>query len=157
MPAISPKAINRLIRRPHEFARFQATGQLPQGVRPQSPLIDALLKIPPADRVRIMGLRVDASLGYQGSRLFHNAEQALRWIRPDAEVFGSFPAESWRIKNFRGPLSLADLLRASASHPPRLAELADLRSIQPSLANPGDPEHTDPSAPPVDTSAAERP
>ena len=125
------KQIRRLATNPTDFFRFQATGKLPEGLRPQSPLITLLEQIGPRDRVRIVGLVVDQRLGYGGSRTFHNAEQALRWLKPAEEVFDSFPAESWRVKTFQGPIFIESLLEAAsrvpedlASHYPRLRKPA---------------------------------
>ena len=89
--------------------RFQRNGQLPQGVKPTSPLITLLERIGGLDRTLIVGLTVDERLGYLGSRRFDSAEQALRWLKPAEEVFGAFHAESWRIKAFAKELFLEDL------------------------------------------------
>ena len=111
------RQIQHMLRRPSLFMRFRATGQLPQGVRPQSPLIDALNRISPRDRMRMTGMTVDRGLGYNGSRRFHTVEQALHWLAPEPEVFDAFPAESWRIKNFGRYLSFEDVARCCANVP----------------------------------------
>ncbi|MFK4705856.1 hypothetical protein ABIC83_002695 [Roseateles asaccharophilus] len=118
---VSPKQLHRLATNPHDLMRFQATGKLPSGIKPDSPLIRLLESIEPALRLRILGLRVDASLGYQGSRIFANAEQALSWAKPSNEVFGSFPAEAWRIKMFTADISVVQLIANSASAPEKLS------------------------------------
>lgn len=116
------KQLHLLATRPGAHARFVQTGQLPQGVAPKSPLIDLLRALSPRDLGAIRGLRVDASLGYGGSRQFQTAAQALRWLAPDDEVFGAFPAESWRLKNFSRKLTLADLARNCPELPAGLAD-----------------------------------
>jgi hypothetical protein len=114
---MNSKQIHRLATRPAEYAKYLATGRLPQGVRPASALISLLEQISLADRVRILGVVIDSSLGYAGSRQFFNAERALKWVKPDAEVFGSFPAQSWQDKRFLGPLYIDDLVAKAQSVP----------------------------------------
>ncbi|MEJ6002624.1 hypothetical protein [Paucibacter soli] len=114
---VTSKQMHRLATNPRDLIRFQTTGRLPQGVKPDSPLIRLLESIAPASRMLIQGVVVDGTLGYQGSRTFANAEQALRWIKPSAEVFGSFPAESWQIKAFTNELDLQALLNKATGHP----------------------------------------
>jgi len=118
------------------------TGRLPQGVRPQSPLIDLLRALTPRDLLAIHGLTVDPRLGYQGSRQFHNAAQALNWLAPSDEVFDSFPAESWRHKGFSKRLTLRDLQANCAQFPEALL------AHYPRLAGPA-PVPAAPSAPDV--------
>lgn len=69
------------------------------------------------DLVLIRAVTVDQRLGYSGTRTFHTAAQALQWIKPAVEVFGAFPAESWRIKAFEKALGIADLAECCASFP----------------------------------------
>lgn len=116
-----------LMRSPTAMAKFQMTGRLPQGVVPTSPLIDLLERLGPGRLVRITGLRVGAALGYEGSRQFQTAAQAMRWLKPAQEVFGTFPAESWRNKRFQGPIYLEDLLECAASYPQSI--LAECRHL----------------------------
>jgi hypothetical protein len=103
------RQIQHMIRRPHLYSRFMLTGELPRGVLPDSPLIRAIEKIAPRDRARMTGFVVSSDLGYSGSRRFHSVAQALLWLAPEPEVFGSFPAESWRIKAFGKALSFGDI------------------------------------------------
>lgn len=116
---VSPKQMREMMRNPMALVNFQATGQAPRTVRPESPLITLLEQIDPRDRVRIVGVRVDALLGYVGSRQFHTAEQALRWAKPDNEMIEgrSWPAESNRDKRFSHRLYLEQLLDHAASYP----------------------------------------
>ena len=65
----------------------------------------------------IRGLRVNPNLGYNGHRVFATATQALRWLAPDREVLGSYPAQSWQNKNFHKKLTLQDVLDNASSHP----------------------------------------
>lgn len=116
---VSSKQLRHMMRHPAALMKFQATGQAPRVMRPASPLIALLDAINPGDRVRIKGVRIDAGLGYEGSRDFHTAEQALRWVRPDAEMIEgtSWPAESWRNKRFRDQVYLEELLDRALSYP----------------------------------------
>lgn len=117
---MNPRALRHALRHPAQFVRFQATGKLPRGTRPGSPLIDLLESLTPRERAGIHGLKVDARLGYAGSRFFHSAEQALRWLKPHDEMFESWPAESWRDKQFRKALTIDDLAACAARLPESL-------------------------------------
>ncbi len=109
--------VKKLMRSPEAMARFRMTGQLPQGVKPKSPLITLLEAINPGDRGRIVGVRVGPELGYNGSRQFHTAAQALRWAKPKDEVFDSFPAASWQMGRFQKKLTIDDLAEQCANMP----------------------------------------
>lgn len=122
--------LKRLLTRPSDYARFQMTGRLPRGTRPTGALVDLLKSINPRDRIAMVGFKVDARTGYTGSRQFHNAEQALRWICPSDEVFDSFPAESWRIKNFKPRLSIDEVIDCCAKVPPDLARKYPALALQ---------------------------
>lgn len=114
------RQLHRLATSPADMMRFQRTGQLPPGVQPASPLISLLEKVGGQHLVLIRGLVVDERLGYLGSRRFDTASQALRWLKPAAEVFGTFPAEGWRMKAFSKQLSLEDVAECSQSVPNEL-------------------------------------
>ena len=81
--------LKKLMRSPSAMVRYQMTGQLPKRVRPKSPLITLLEAVNPGDRGRIGGVRIGPELGYNGSRQFQTVAQALRWIKPNEEVFDS--------------------------------------------------------------------
>ena len=102
-------AIKHLLNNPAAMVKYQRTGQLPSGQRPQSPLITLLEAVGPRALGHIEGVTVDFRLGYDGSRTFANAAQALRWCKPGIEMFHSYPAESWRIKGFTKVLTIEDL------------------------------------------------
>lgn len=106
----SSKQIRLLATNPAAMMRFQATGALPSGIRPESPLITLLESIGLRDLGSFVGVTVDERLGYAGSRTFANAAHALRWAKPDTEVFGSFPADTWRMKVFVTRLELCTLI-----------------------------------------------
>jgi len=129
---VNSKQLNHMMRHPTKWVRFQTTGALPRLIRLDSPLIRLLESIPPRDRLAIRGVRVDQRLGYSGSRLFENAEQALRWIRPEQEVVeGDFhPGETWRIKAFTQPITLSLLLGQAEAFPNDLRDR--LRHLDPS-------------------------
>jgi hypothetical protein len=90
-----------------------------------------------------VGLLVDERLGYSGHHKFHTAEMALRWIRPEAEMLAdeAFPAESWRIKQFEGPLYLHQVLAQASAFPPELErrypELAERKRTRSGEASSG--------------------
>lgn len=114
---VSSKMLRRLATNPHDHIRYVTTGRLPTSVKPSSPLITLLKAIGPRDLARLVGVRVDARLGYTGSRQFHFGPQALNWACPSDEEFGSFPAESWRDKRFTGPIYLETLAECCSSFP----------------------------------------
>ncbi len=101
---------------------FQLKGRLPKGVRPASPLLDVLRRITPMDRSRMLGFLVDEDLGYQGARRFPSVGHALHWLAPAEEVFGSFPAESCRIRAFARVLTFEDVAAACQSVPDDVRE-----------------------------------
>lgn len=137
---VSPKMLHRLATNPHDYMRFATTGRLPQSTRPSSPLITLLQAISPRDLARLVGVQVDARLGYTGSRQFHYGPQVLNWIYPSDEVFGSFPADSWRDKRFTGPLYLETLAECCASFPPEFFKrYRQLCRPQPRSAAPATP------------------
>lgn len=113
----SPKALRRLATNPSAYAHFAATGRVPEGVRPQGPLVDLLRLISPRDLAQLRGVTICEPLGYGGRRVFDNGLQALQWVSPSDEVFGTFPAESWRLKGFYRVLTIDDLVDACASAP----------------------------------------
>ena len=101
--------------------RWQATGRLPRGDKPEGALISLLQSLSPRDRIALRGVTVDRLLGYNGSRQFGSAEQALRWAAPEAEVFGSFPAKSWQVRTVMR-VTLDDLLAKTAQAPAGIRE-----------------------------------
>lgn len=114
-------AIRLLATNPHAFMRWQATGQLPHGEKPEGALISLLQALSPRDRAGLRGVTVDRNLGYNGSRQFSSAEQALRWAAPSPEVFGSFPAKSWLVRSVQ-QVTLDDLLANTAQAPQSIRE-----------------------------------
>ncbi len=138
------KQLHILATRPAAYAEFMTSGRLPRGKTPTGPLVDLLNSIQPRHRAHIRGVTIGPALGYTGSHRFDTAEQALRWVCPDNEVFGSFPADSWRMKNFHRRLHLEDLLEHCASWSDKLLEQHPrLRRPQPKpdVAKPdGDPQ-----------------
>ena len=117
----SSAAIRRLATNPQAFMRWQTTGRLPRGEKPEGALISLLQALTPRDRMALRGVTVDRSLGYNGSRQFGSAEQALRWAAPDAEVFGTFPAKSWQVRTVVR-VTLDDLLANTANAPQGIRE-----------------------------------
>lgn len=91
-------------------------------MRPKSPLITLLKALGPGELGFIKGVTVGPSLGYSGTHRFDFASQALRWVCPSDEVFGSFPAQSWCIAGFQKTLYLEDLAQCCSEFPQRLFE-----------------------------------
>ena len=91
-----PKQMKHLMRRPQAMMRHQMTGQLPRMITPRSPLIDLLERMGPRERLRFRGVRLHPDLGYHCGLQFHNGEQLLRWLKPDAVVFPAVPEDTQR-------------------------------------------------------------
>lgn len=148
------KQLHILATNPRAYARFVTTGQMPQGTRPASPLITLLESLGPRALGEIRGLTVDHRLGYTGSRTFAFGTQALRWVKPSDEVFGPFPAESWRDKRFQRTLTVEDLAECCAKLPhaliPRGAARRAPRPSPPSSAASADDGRTPPPSPGFD-------
>ncbi|WP_019025446.1 MULTISPECIES: hypothetical protein [unclassified Thioalkalivibrio] len=108
---MNSRDLHRIATDPQAYLRFRTTGETPRRHRAQSPLIDLLRQIPPYVRARMRGVQLDPSLGYRSAARFHTAEQLLRWLAPEEEMYeGDFwPGESHRDRRFRGPLTLEDL------------------------------------------------
>lgn len=119
---MNPRILRKVAMQPGLFTRHILHGQPVQTVRPSSPLLSLLDMIAPRDRMSIRALHVDAALGYGGSRLFHNAQQAMLWLRPHDEVLAgeTWPAESCRIRSFNRRLYLDDLAGNCAQLPQQL-------------------------------------
>lgn len=104
------RKLNVLARYPSAMNRFLATGRMPQE-RPiiKTPLFMALDAIGPRHRQALHGLTVGPALGYQGSRLFHTAEQAFRWVGgyecPRLDCQPSLASESWIDRRFCKPIT----------------------------------------------------
>jgi hypothetical protein len=114
------RQLHRIATRPADYIRFATTGRMPEGKKPQGPLVELLKKIAPHDLAAIKGVTVDHRLGYTGSRRFQYASQAWRWIAPAEEVFDAFPAESWRDKRFLHCLYLEDFAQCCSHFPEQL-------------------------------------
>ncbi len=87
---------------------YQATGRLPVVNPPSSPLITLLQSLHPQERLRIASVAISPPMGYTGSRIFQNAQQALIWPL-SAGLPRNVPSQSWQDKRFRRPLTVDDL------------------------------------------------
>jgi len=132
---VTSKQINYMATHPVDMIRFQATGKMPRGVEPHSPLITLLESIGVRNLGHIIGLTVDSRLGYSGQRTFSTAAQALHWIKPTNEVFGSFPAEEWRIKNFVKILKVENLIECCTDIPEAIRLRNSTQHTKPILMN----------------------
>lgn len=114
--------IKAMLRNPKALPDFYTQGKLPHVIEPASPLITLLLRIAPRDRLGIRGITLGPDLGYSCGFPFANAEQLLRYVRPNRYVTGTFPAESRRIKTFQRELAIDDLLSCASSVDPGIRE-----------------------------------
>jgi hypothetical protein len=116
---MNSKQMRELIRNPIAYQQFLRLGKVPELVCPEGPLINVLKSMTPRERLAVVGLTVGPALGYQGSRIFNNAEQALRWCAPESQILAgrSWPAESWRIKSFHQKLCIGDVLKHATKFP----------------------------------------
>lgn len=92
--------IRHLMRSPKALVKFHSTGKLPNAVSPSSPLITYLESLSPRDRIKITNVRLSPKLGYQSNAQFASAQAMLNYLKPNAWIVGSWPAESCRIKGF---------------------------------------------------------
>lgn len=112
--AIDSKTLSQMAKNPRLLMEYQATGRVPAELKrspPKGPLIDLLGTIYPRELARITAVVVGESLGYTGARRFHNAAQALQWVKPYHAH--NVPAESWRNKRFTKQLTIDDLAQCS--------------------------------------------
>ena len=115
-------AIQYMMRHPSAHMKYMATGRLPQEHLVKSPLIDLLEKMGPGRLQQIRGLTIDHRLGYNGSREFQWASQAMRWLKPSATMFSTPASESHQDKRFQKPLYLDDLKECCREFPDRLLQ-----------------------------------
>lgn len=102
------RTLHRLATNPKALMEFRANGRLPVVIQPTSPLITLLQSLQPRERLRITSVTISAPLGYTGSRIFQNAQQALNWLVPAGSP-SNVPSLSWQDKRFRRPLTVDDL------------------------------------------------
>ncbi|WP_137887685.1 hypothetical protein [Pseudomonas sp. 2FE] len=117
---VDSRNINRILKSPSALAAYMATGRVPKVAAPSSPLITLLQSLYPRERTQIFAVMVSSALGYQGSRLFHNAQQALNWLAPDTPQ-QHLPSQSWQDRRFRSVLTIDDLAKV-AKVPDRVAK-----------------------------------
>ena len=90
----------QLIRSKNAMMKYKATGNLPKGIKPSSPLITYLESLPPRKRVQMHGVKLNPSLGYNTSQIFPNAQMLLLYLKPQAEMTKTWPADNQMIHNF---------------------------------------------------------
>lgn len=101
--------IKALARSPKAQMDYMLRGKLPNTYTPKSPLIELLENIPPRERLQFQGIRMSPKLGYETNQIFNNAEQLLRWLKPQQHMTQPCPAESRKIQSFDKQLTIADL------------------------------------------------
>lgn len=87
---------------------YHGTGLQPVVNSSSSPLITLLQSLHPRERLRIASVTISLPMGYTGSRIFQNAQQALNWPLPAGSP-RNVPSQSWQDKRFRRPLTVDDL------------------------------------------------
>lgn len=102
------RTLHRLATNPKALMEFRASGRLPAENQPSSPLITLLQSLQPRERLRIAPVTISLPLGYTGSRIFQNAQQALNWLLPAGSP-RNVPSQSWQDKRFRRSLTVDDL------------------------------------------------
>lgn len=107
-----------LIRSPKALMDYQLLGKRPKAVQPHSPLITYLESKSPRARLEMRNVRLSPKLGYASGAAFANAEQLLRYLKPNQWVVGSWPAESYRIKSFYQRIDDALFQSVQAQHCP---------------------------------------
>ncbi len=130
------RTLHRLATNPKALMEYHGTGRLPVVNPPSSPLITLLQSLQPRERLRIASVTISLPLGYTGSRIFQNAQQALNWLLPAGSP-RNVPSQSWQDKRFRRALTVEDLGH-HATVPADVAEAwwrrhPHLRRPQPSL------------------------
>lgn len=145
---IDQRSLSLLMKRPSAMSRFLATGTLPSVAKPSSPLITLLESLSPRERSRIVGLKVGSALGYNGSRQFHTAHQALSWLTP-ANLSTMPASQSWQDRRFTRRLTIGDL-QACANVPADIVRTwwqrhPDLRQDDHAQDTPPPPQAPEPS------------
>lgn len=107
---VDHRMIRMVARNPRLYSELVRTGKLPVDKKPASPLITLLESLGPRDRARITAVTIGPELGYTGQRTFHNAAQALNWLKPHHHS-ANYVSESWRDKRFQKRLGIDDLAR----------------------------------------------
>ena len=79
-----------------------------RAIRPASPLIRVLERLSSPERASLRTITIH-QLGYRYSGSFCNAEQLYRWLKPSAEIYGSYPAGSYQLGSFTKRLTVNDL------------------------------------------------
>ena len=102
------KTLHLLATSPKALMEYKASGRLPVVNPPSSPLITLLQSLHPRERLRIASVTISLPLGYTGSRIFQNAQQALNWLTPAGSPRNT-PSQSWQDKRFRRQLTIDDL------------------------------------------------
>ena len=117
------RMMHKLATNPRLMAKVVSTGRMPIEVRVTSPLIEFLERMPARERERVRGIRLSFKLGYGTGAKFHNGEALLRWLKPfdTALETESWPAETCRVKAFRGPVKMGDFLACCDVFPDELS------------------------------------
>lgn len=107
-----------LAKYPHLIrALVMEKNQLPEVVEPSSPLITLLESIETADRGMIWRVKLSPSLGYNSELSFPTANALLKFLKPAQFIYGTWPAEDLRIKDFTQPVDICVLLSHCEKHP----------------------------------------
>ena len=117
----SHNQMKEIIRNPRAHMNFQITGRLPTETRaPESALRALIDKIPRGLWGQFTNVKVDASLGFTGSRNFNNLAQVHQWIGgSNKTIIGNrtMPYQSYMMRGFRKTLTIENLINNSTRTP----------------------------------------
>lgn len=117
---MSNRQIQAMMKSPQKLMRFHATGQLPaQRKAPSTALLALINTIPVRHWSQYVGVTVDRSLGFNGSRQFNSLHQVAMWIGHNAKLIDNqkMPYQSWAINGFSKTLTIDDLCAKCNKHP----------------------------------------
>lgn len=112
--------IKAMMKSPQKLMRFHLTGKPPMERKaPLTPLLALINTIPIRQWHCYVGVTVDKSLGFNGSRQFNTLHQAALWLGRRAILIDNqtMPYQSWAIRGFNKKLTLDDLNAKCSKHP----------------------------------------
>lgn len=112
--------VKYMMRSPKKLMHFHLTGQLPKVCpAPTTPLLDLINTIPVRSWCQYVGVTVDNTLGFNGSRQFNSLHQLATWLGRNKNLIDNqtMPYQSWAIRGFNKKLTLDDLNAKCSKHP----------------------------------------
>ncbi len=123
---MSSRQINAMMRDPKKLMRFQMTGKPPSvSSAPRTPLLALIEQIPMSYWGQFQGVKLSPALGFRSNMQFNTLHQLARWLGHNKQLVDNqrMPYQSYIDHRFRGQVTLAMLVDASASHPPETSTL----------------------------------